>query len=257
LTKKARFIEDQLTLLPDSVVKDERYIYLKSTFDSISTELANNMISFLSSHPNSFVTLYTLYSESYLNYCENHIHKRYLNKKQISKVYQRLSAALKASEKGMKIKKYIDLPEIPRIGDKALDIVQQTPEGDTIKLSDFKGKYVFVDFWASGCGPCRVAFKGLKETYKKYHPLGLEIIAVSGDYRKSDWVNAIKHDAVPWINISDLKGFQNEAFLIYDIKSIPRSILVDKEGIIIYKSDNYGISLDSTLATIFEKERNF
>jgi len=175
-SKKTRFIEGHLSNLPDSVISDNKYQYLKSKFDSLGVVLANKMISFLSSHPNSFVTLYTLHSESYFLYLENHIHKRYLNKEQIDMVYEKLSNDLKYSEKGLKIKKYIDLPQVPQIGDKAPNIIQKTPDGKTIRLSNFRGQYVLIDFWSSWCGPCRASFRELKEVYKKYHPLGLEII---------------------------------------------------------------------------------
>ena len=230
--------------IPDRNKEHQR---LKMRLNKLKEELTNRIIEYLNSNLNSYVSLSTLYNESSQ-------YKRHLNKEQIKMIYEKLPEKLKTSNEGLKVKKYIDLPIVPKIGGKALDIIQSSPIGDTIKLSDYKGKYVFVDFWASGCGPCRGEFKGLKEIYKKYHPLGLEIIGVSGDRKKKDWVAAITHDSLPWINISDLKGWENEAFLLYEIRLIPSNILVDKKGIIIGKDYRGSYRLDKVLRKIFKNE---
>lgn len=203
----------------------------ESKKDTIKIELLqrnlnDSIIEFLTNHPNSYVTLYTLHDESFLAF-------RHLSKKQIRKVYNSLSENLKGLNQGIEIKKYLELPEPPKIGDLAPEIIQITPEGDTIKLSDYRGKYVLLDFWSSSCGPCRADSKWLRKIYKKYNPKGFEILGVSGDNNKNSWINAIKQDSISWINISDLKGWKNEAFLLYDIKFIPQNFLINPEGKII------------------------
>jgi len=194
--------------------------------DSLKIKLEDNITDFLINHPNSYVTLNTLHDE-----CYNSV--RNLNKVQIQKIYNELPETLKNTEMAGEIKKYIELPEPPKVGDIAPEIIQVTPQGDTIKLSDYRGKYVLLDFWASWCAPCRGQSKWLRKIYSRYNPKGFEIFMVSGDYNKQEWINAIEHDSIPWISISDLKGWKNEAFLLYDIKMIPDKFLINPEGVII------------------------
>jgi len=215
--------------------------------DSLKKELSNEIENFMIENKNSYVSLSELHSECYLAF-------RHLTKEQINNVYNNLSNELKITVKGNEIKKYMELPEPPKIGDMAPEIIQVTPSGDTVRLSDLKGKYILLDFWSSSCGPCRGQFKSLRKIYSKYNPKGLEIIGVSGDNNKQKWVDAIKHDSISWINISDLKGWKNEAFLMYDIKGIPDKFLVNPDGMII--KDRIGLnseySIDYILSNIFE-----
>ncbi|ALL06879.1 hypothetical protein AQ505_16120 [Pedobacter sp. PACM 27299] len=110
---------------------------------------------------------------------------------------------------------------------------QFTPEGKSVSLDDFKGKYLFVDFWASWCGPCRGENPNVLRAYNNYKQDGLEILGVSFDDKKEAWLKAIEEDKMPWTQISVLKGFQNEAAELYDIQGIPSSILINPEGKII------------------------
>ena len=84
------------------------------------------------------------------------------------------------------------------IGSIAPDIRLPNPEGDTLSLSDFRGKVLLVDFWASWCGPCRRENPHVKKLYEKYKDQGFEILGVSLDRTKSSWVAAIEKDGLPW-----------------------------------------------------------
>lgn len=256
LSKGTRYIEELPNIIPDSVLKDSKYQFLKSKYDSLGINLGSKMTSFLSKNSNSHVSLSTLCNESLLSYPETKIRKRYLDKNQIKSLYNKLPKELKESDKGLLVKKYFELPAVPKAGDKAPEIAQTSPNGDTVRLSDFRGKYVLLDFWSSWCGPCRADFKGMKEVYSKYHEKGFEIYGISCDTRKGDWVKAIEHDSLPWIAVSDLKGWKNEAFLMYDIKGVPTYILIDREGNVVDKIWGDSHFVDVTLEKIFEKENS-
>jgi len=153
---------------------------------------------------------------------------------------------LKISEKR---KAYSQNEKMTSIGMPAPEISLPTPAGQTISLSSLRGKVVLIDFWASWCGPCRVENKHLKDLYEKYSEKGFEILQVSIDTKRKDWIDAIKKDDLPWINISDLKA-NTAAVMVYNVQSIPQSVLVGKDGKIIGKSLR-GEDLEKKLEELF------
>ena len=134
----------------------------------------------------------------------------------------------------------------------AVEIAQADSTGKMRKLSDLKGKYVLIDFWASWCGPCRKENPTAVAAYKKYHDKGFEIFSVSLDQDRAKWLAAIEKDGLIWSNhVSDLKGWGNEAAALYSVTSIPRTVLVDKNGMVI-DHNLRGEALEARLKTIFE-----
>ncbi len=122
------------------------------------------------------------------------------------------------------------------IGAAAPEIEQISPEGKKIKLSDYRGKYVLLDFWAAWCGPCRRENPNLVKAYTNYKNKGFEIFQVSLDKTHDAWTGAIKADKLDWVHVSDLKYWDSEAAKLYGVKSIPASFLLDPDGNIIAKN---------------------
>ena len=135
------------------------------------------------------------------------------------------------------------------VGNAAPEITLPDPQGKDVSLSSLRGKYVLVDFWASWCGPCRQENPNVVRMYNQYKDKGFEIFGVSLDESRDKWLKAIAQDKLTWPHVSDLKGWNSSAALLYNIQAIPQTLLLDKEGKIIAKNLR-GKALEDKLASL-------
>ncbi len=135
-------------------------------------------------------------------------------------------------------------------GQEAPDLVGDTPDGKQQSLYAMRGNVVLIDFWASWCGPCIRELPTVKAAYEKYHAKGFDILGVSLDSQKENWVKKIDEIGMPWKHISDLKGWQSSHAALYTVTSIPQTVLLDKNGLIIQRNLR-GEALGEKLKEIF------
>ncbi|HLT08469.1 MAG TPA: TlpA disulfide reductase family protein [Cyclobacteriaceae bacterium] len=136
------------------------------------------------------------------------------------------------------------------VGQLAPEIALPNPEGELVKLSDLRGKFVLIDFWAAWCKPCREENPNVVRLYHQYKDKGFEVFGVSLDRTKEAWVGAIEEDGLEWTQVSDLKYFNSEAAATYQINAIPATYMLDPDGKIIAK-DLRGASLEGKLRELF------
>ncbi len=122
------------------------------------------------------------------------------------------------------------------VGNQAVDFALNDTTGNPIAISSFKGKYLLIDFWASWCGPCRRENPNVVALYNDFSDKGFEIIGVSFDDDGNKWIKAIHQDGLTWPHVSDLKGWGSAAGKLYGINSIPATVLLDRNGVIIAKN---------------------
>ena len=121
-------------------------------------------------------------------------------------------------------------------GKKFIDFSMADAAGQQIRSSDYRGKYLLINFWASWCGPCRAEMPSLLAVYHQFKGSGLEVIAVSVDTDRSAWLRAKGEDKTDWLNTFDAKAWNSPVVRNYAIHRIPQNILVGPDGNIIAKN---------------------
>ncbi|KAF2336896.1 TlpA disulfide reductase family protein [Flavobacterium daemonense] len=139
------------------------------------------------------------------------------------------------------------------VGKKAPDFTEKDTEGKPVRFYENLKGYTLVDFWASWCGPCRRENPNIVAAYKEFHDKGFNIIAISLDKKKENWVKGIQDDKLDWLQVSDLLFWNSAVAKLYGVRAIPANYLVDSNGIIVAKN-LHGEELQATLKSLLEKK---
>lgn len=145
----------------------------------------------------------------------------------------RLDASLEGTEYVRQIDAQLALLSRLQVGAEAPDFTLPDAEGNDVRLSSFRGKYVLIDFWASWCPDCRKENPVIVKAWNQFKNKNFTILGVSLDRKKEPWLQAIEKDGLTWTHVCDFKDWNSDVAKMYAVKWIPKSFLLDPEGKIV------------------------
>lgn len=153
----------------------------------------------------------------------------------LRKMYEKLDVANQDTSSINILKRNLYQEEISMVGNPISDFELPNENGKLLQTKNYRGKILFIDFWASWCEPCRKQMPKIKNIYNQFKEQNFKILAVSldADKDKHKWLKAIIKEKSTWDNVIETGEFDGKVAKMYNIQSIPSNILVDEKGIII------------------------
>jgi peroxiredoxin len=212
--------------------------HMKQEFKATNKAMHQQQAAFVKANPASWVSLDALQTMQFMQEPQYAIEGR---------LYEALSPELKASRPGKFYGEMVQGLKNVTIGAVAPAFTQPTPEGKSVALAEYRGRYVLVDFWASWCKPCREENPTVLKAYNTFKSRNFEVLSVSIDNNREKWLKAIAEDRLPWTQISDLQGVGGQTPRLYGVRSISQNFLLDPQGKIL-AVNLHGAELEAALA---------
>ena len=205
-------------------------IAVKLASDTLGMEMAEKKIArlaYIKEYPSNISSAYELLNGYNL---ENDLDT-------VKILFAGLNLSARICPYGRRLQENIDNAHLFAIGNNAPDIAAKDSAGVVHSLSDYRGKYILLDYWASWCVPCRIQVPFLQKVYAEYGSK-VQVISVSVDTERDKWIEAIQKDKMDWLNISDLAGINGPSAAPFKIEAVPTIYLIDPDGRILSKKLN-------------------
>ena len=162
---------------------------------------------------------------------------------------------LRETPLGQEMNAKIEQARKTSVGAAAPDFEKVDQNGKPVRLSDFKGKYVLLDFWGSWCGPCRASHPHLRELQAKYGPKGLVVLNIAqenGKNARAIWLKAVEEDQLTWTQILNNEKLEEcDVVKLFSITAFPTKVLIDGEGKIVVRAVGESEPIDTKLKEVF------
>lgn len=224
---------------------EEREVLAERRADLLA-EAKREEIDFVKKNPSSYAAMYLL--GGLRNSMELH---------EYAAVFEGFDRNLQETSLGKELRERIDIALRTEVGGTAPLFEKKDMNGKTVRLADYRGKYVLLDFWGSWCSPCRASHPHLRALEAKYAPKGLVVINIASENGKDAreiWMKAVKEDRMTWTQILNNEGQEAcDVVKEYGITAFPTKMLIDPEGKIVVRAVGDSEPIDEKLREVYGK----